>query len=182
MQAETPTSAFVTSAAEADIETYFTALQWLHHEAELLDDNRITEWFELIDQDIDYRVPIRVTRERAAGPGFSTDGWHMFEDYGSLAARVARLETEYAWAEDPPSRTRRLVTNVRAARHGDGSLIEVKSNLLIYRGRYDAPEFNLIAGERHDTLRRSDDRIRLLKRMVLLDQATVATHNLAIFL
>jgi 3-phenylpropionate/cinnamic acid dioxygenase small subunit len=106
----------------------------------------------------------------------------MFEDHGSLAARVARLETEYAWAEDPASRTRRLVTNVRPTQSDDESLIEVKSNLLIYRGRYDSPDFNLIAAERQDVLRRTDDGLRLLKRLVLLDQATVATHNLAIFL
>ena len=76
----------------------------------------------------------------------------MFEDHGSLEARVARLETEYAWAEDPPSRTRRLVSNIRVeAGEAEGTL-RAKSNLLIYRGRYDSPSYNLIAGERQDVL------------------------------
>lgn len=60
--------------------------------------------------------------------------------------------------------------------------IRVKSNFLIYRGRYDSPSFNLIAGERHDVLRRVGGDLRLLKRLILLDHATLGTHNLAIFL
>lgn len=162
---------------------YFECIDFLNREAELLDGNRIREWFDqLVDAEIDYRVPIRVTRSRAEGPGFSSEGWHMVDDHGSLETRVLRLETEYAWAEDPPSRTRRYVTNVRIgpAEHSDD--IAVTSNLLIYRGRYDSPSFNLIAGERHDNLRRVDDSLRLRKRLVLLDHATLPTHNLAIFL
>jgi 3-phenylpropionate/cinnamic acid dioxygenase small subunit len=169
-------------SGEAGSQTYFAAVEFLNREAELLDDNRIRDWFELLDPEVDYRVPIRVTRERAAGPGFSDEGWHMFEDHGSLEARVARLETEYAWAEDPPSRTRRLVTNVRVEAGESESEIRVKSNFLIYRGRYDSPKFNLIAGERHDVLRRAGGDLRLLKRLVLLDHTTLGTHNLAIFL
>ena len=30
----------------------------------------------------------------------------------TLTARVARLETGMAWAEDPPSRTRHLISNI----------------------------------------------------------------------
>ena len=170
------------SSAEVGAEAYFAAVEFLNREAELLDDNRITEWFALIDPEIDYRVPIRVTRERAAGAGFSTEGWHMFEDHGSLATRVARLETEYAWAEDPPSRTRRLVTNIRVEPGDSPKELRVKSNFLIYRGRYDSPDFDLTTGERRDVLRRMDDGLRLLSRLVLLDHATVGTHNFAIFL
>ena len=169
-------------SSETGSQTYFAAVEFLNREAELLDDNRIRDWFELLDPEVDYRVPIRVTRERAAGPGFSYEGWHMFEDHGSLAARVARLETEYAWAEDPPSRARRLVTNVRVEAGESEGEIRVKSNFLIYRGRYDSPSFNLIAGERHDVLRRVGGDLRLLKRLILLDHATLGTHNLAIFL
>ena len=34
------------------------------------------------------------------------------ESKKTLAGRVARLETGMAWAEDPPSRTRHLITNI----------------------------------------------------------------------
>jgi 3-phenylpropionate/cinnamic acid dioxygenase small subunit len=170
-----------TLTSRTESEAYFQCLGFLNREAQMLDDNQIRMWFrDMIDPEIDYRVPIRVTRSRTEGAGFSFAGWHMLDDYSSLEARVARLETEYAWAEDPPSRTRRLVTNVRVV--SGESVDEVTSNLLVYRSRYDAATFNLLVGERHDKLRRTDDGHRLLKRMVLLDQTTVGTHNLAIFL
>ena len=53
---------------------------------------------------------------------------------------------------------------------------------MIYRGRYDQPDFNLIVGERHDTLVRVEGAWRLRKRLVLLDHTTLGTHNLALFL
>lgn len=170
-------------AAETGSQLYFECVEWLNHEAEILDGNQIREWFdELVDEEIDYRVPIRVTRSRSEGAGFSEDGWHMLEDRGSLEARVMRLETEYAWAEDPPSRARRFVSNVRVARGESEETVDVRSNLMIYRGRYDQPEFNLIVGERQDRLVRVDGRWKLRKRLVLLDHATLGTHNLALFL
>lgn len=164
-----------------DVETYLGCLQFLTYEAELLDDNRLRDWLDLLHPDIEYTVPIRLTRERAAGPGFSTEGWHMNENYSSLETRVARLETEYAWAEDPPSRTRRYVTNVRA-QAGEGSAISVKSNMLLVRGRYDAPNVQLLSSERRDVLEEVDGKLRLRTRLVLLDHSTLGTPNLGIFL
>ena len=37
------------------------------------------------------------------------------EDIRTLTARVARLDTGMAWAEDPPSRTRHVITNIEIA-------------------------------------------------------------------
>ena len=171
------------SASETGSQLYFECVEWLNHEAEILDDNHVREWFdELIDAEIDYRVPIRVTRSRSEGAGFSEDGWHMLDDWGSLEARVMRLETEYAWAEDPPSRARRFVSNVRVSHGETDDTAGMRSNLMIYRGRYDQPDFNLIVGERHDTLVRVEGAWKLRKRLVLLDHATLGTHNLALFL
>jgi len=39
---------------------------FLYREAELLDSGELHAWFDLLTTDIDYRVPVRVTRERAA--------------------------------------------------------------------------------------------------------------------
>ena len=161
---------------------YFDCVDFVHLEAELLDGNRLREWFELVDPEIDYRVPIRVTRERAAGAGFSVTGWHMLETYGSIETRIERLETEYAWAEDPPSRTRRFVSNIRVSAGVREDELAVRTNLLLYRGRYDAPEHQLVVAEREDVLRRVGGGLRLLRRLVLLEHATLPTHNLAVFL
>jgi 3-phenylpropionate/cinnamic acid dioxygenase small subunit len=163
------------------IELWFEVQSFLVREAELLDDNRLHDWLGLLADDIRYRIPIRVTRERSAGPGFSEVGFHMDEDKGMLVTRVARLDTEYAWAEDPPSRTRRYVSNIRVDGL-DGDNLEVRSNLLVYRGRHGAGGDQLLAGERADQLRRRGEAFEIVTRTVFLDQTTLRTHNLAIFL
>jgi 3-phenylpropionate/cinnamic acid dioxygenase small subunit len=171
----------VSTLAETDVELLWKCIAWLNLEAELLDDNRQREWMELLDRDVDYRVPVRVTRERSRGAGFSTQGYHMLEDHISLQTRVDRLDSEYAWAEDPPSRMRRIVSNVRLGEVTDET-VAVRSNFIYFRGaRYDAPGHDLLVGERQDVLRRSVDGLRLLRRLVLLDHTTLGTPNLAFF-
>jgi 3-phenylpropionate/cinnamic acid dioxygenase small subunit len=155
-------------------------MEWLNDEAALLDSNRMREWLDLLHPDIDYRMPIRITRERPKGLGFSDEGYHMYEDFQSLWVRVERLYGEYAWAEDPPSRTRRFVTNVRVWM-ADADEYHVLSNLLIFRSRLEAIEYELIAGERQDLLVRRDGGLKLRRRLVLLDHTTLATKNLALF-
>jgi 3-phenylpropionate/cinnamic acid dioxygenase small subunit len=153
---------------------------FLVREAELLDNNEMHQWLDLLHRDVVYQVPVRITRERSAGLGFSRQGFHMDEDWHSLSTRIARLDSDFAWAEDPPSRTRRFVTNLRVTDGpGEGEL-RVTSNLLLFRARFDVPDNHLISGERHDVLARVDGELKLLRRLVLLDHTTVGTPNLAL--
>jgi ethylbenzene dioxygenase beta subunit len=153
---------------------------WLDAEAELLDNGRFEDWLELLTEDVCYRVPIRLTRERGGGSDVNFGAPHFQEDIGTLRMRVARLKTEFAWAEDPPSRTRRFVTNVRPRALGDD--VAVRSYLLMYRSRGDDASAELISAERSDVLRRTDSGLRLCQREVLLDQATLPVRNLAVML
>src|SRR3546814_6519042 len=82
---------------------------------------RISDWSSdvcssdlLLAPDLSYRVPLRVTRS-TADQARSVDRvmMHFDDDHASIMGRIGRLGTRSAWAEDPPSRTRRLVTNVR---------------------------------------------------------------------
>jgi 3-phenylpropionate/cinnamic acid dioxygenase small subunit len=158
-------------------------VDFLHLEAELLDDLRERAWLtELVSEDIVYQLPVRETVERARGRGFIPDTYHLNENYGSLSAKVARNETSFAWAEDPPSRVRHFVSNVRVRRdEADADLLHVRSNVLVYRTRQDQTNPQILSGERADTLRREDGRLRLLRRVVLLDLTVIGTHNLALF-
>ena len=153
---------------------------WLDHEAELLDAARLEEWLGLLADDIHYVVPVRLTRERGGGPDADAGSPHFLEDIHTLRLRVERLKTEFAWAEDPPSRTRRFVTNVRPTRGEDG--VEVRSYLLIYRNRGEDSSAEIIAAERHDWLRRTPEGLRLSSREVRLDQSTLGLRNLALLL
>jgi ethylbenzene dioxygenase beta subunit len=159
---------------------YREVLEWIYREAELLDDLREREWLEtMVSRAIVYQMPIRQTVRRAAGRGFLAEAYHLNESYGSLLTRVRRAETEFAWAEDPPSPARHFVTNVRVSAVRD-SEVDVRSNLLLFRTRGEQPQPNLISAERHDTLVRDGHSLWLLKRTVLLDQTVLETHNLSV--
>ncbi|HET7566907.1 MAG TPA: aromatic-ring-hydroxylating dioxygenase subunit beta [Gaiellaceae bacterium] len=170
----------MTVAAQAGVEAF------LYREAELLDEGRLREWLGLLTDDVRYQVPIRTAREQGAEPGptgIATDMFHLDEDFASLELRVERVETGFAWAEDPPSRLRHFVANVRtaAAPERDDELA-VRSNVLVWRSRWDRPEHDLLSGERRDVLRLVEGEWRLARRLVVLDSTTLPTLNLAFFL
>lgn len=68
----------------------------------------------------------------------------MREDWSSLKARVERLEDEYDWSEDPPSRTRRFVSNIFARRNSEDELA-VDNYLLVFRSQGDTASYDLIS-------------------------------------
>lgn len=168
------------AARDADIAAWFECYQFLALEAECLDENRVTDWLGLLTRDITYDMPIMQTQRRTGDP-IAPNGWHMKETFGSLESRVARLGTNSAWGEDPPSRTRRLIGNVRGGPWG-GPDIDVRSNLLLYLGRGDSVEATVLGAERRDVLRRTAEGLRLARRTVLLSHTTLPVQSLGVFL
>lgn len=168
--------------AKSHLELRLECEQFLYEEAEYLDDGRLHEWLELLTDDVDYRIPRRVTRERGSEKSeFSDDSFLYREDKGTLETRVERYDKEYAWAENPPSRLRHFVTNVRVA-SVDGDELDVRSNVMLYRNQGETTEEDLLSCERRDTLRRTDDGLKLAKRVVFLDQTVLGTRNLSFFI
>ena len=158
---------------------------FLYFEAELLDDRKLREWFDLLADDIRYWMPIRHnTLERPdeitdelSKPG---EGFYFDDNKQSLKIRVERAYARNAWAEMPPSRTRHLVSNVRIKRD-DGKEIQVHSNFFVYRTRMETDQ-DMFVGERHDVLRRVGDGLKIAKRTIILDQAVLAAKNISVFL
>ncbi len=165
-----------------DLETRFAVQDLLVGEAELLDDRRFEEWLELFTPDVRYTAPIRITRKAPAKDVVDAIG-HFDDNLPSLTLRVKRLRTDVAWAEDPPSHTRRFVTNVRIrpAADADGEL-DVRSNLMLFRSRGDLGAYDLVVGERHDRLRLVAGAWRIARRRAVLDQSSLGTKNLGVFL
>jgi 3-phenylpropionate/cinnamic acid dioxygenase small subunit len=170
------------SAVRYGSETYNDVLDFVYREAELLDERRHREWLELLAEDIRYVVPVRVTTAHSLDGSALDDMAHFDEDRYSLTKRVQRFETEYAWAEDPPSRTRRFVTNVRVWETDQESELVVRCNLLLFRSRGDIRDHDLLSATREDLLRREDGALKLASRHVLLDESVLRTQNLAVFL
>ena len=164
-----------------DLQTRCEIEDFLHYEAELLDDRRFEEWVELFTDDAHYAMPIRLTREKRAGWELAPNGKIFDDTKATLNIRVQRLGTEYAWAEDPPSRTRHCVSNVRVAPGEQDGEYNVRCNLLVYRSRGESPQYDLLSADRRDVLRRVDGGWRIARRLIALDQSTVNSRNLSIF-
>ncbi|WP_338727450.1 aromatic-ring-hydroxylating dioxygenase subunit beta [Haladaptatus sp. DJG-WS-42] len=163
----------------AELRRYHQCRRFLYDEAALLDQFELEAWLDCLTEDIDYRVPIRLTRERTAAP-FSTDSYHFKDDFSSLQTRVNRVLTEYDWSESPPSRTRRFVTNLRILEHREDE-VDVASNLLLFRTREERRHPELISGKRHDTIRFTAEP-RLARRTVYLDHTVLGSDRLSILL
>lgn len=162
-------------------EQYDVVVDFLYREAELLDERRHEEWLALLTDDVRYVAPVRVTTAHTLEDSTLSGMAHFDEDHYSLTKRIQRFATEHAWAEDPPSRTRRHVTNVRVHRCAPDELT-ARSNLLLFRSRGDLYEHDLISATRTDVLRVAEDGLRLARRDILLDESVLRTQNLAVFL
>ena len=160
---------------------HLAAHQFLVEEAALLDAADYAGWLDLLCEDIRYVMPVRVTTARGAGFDSLADMGHFDENMYALRKRVQRLATDHAWTEDPPSRTRHFVTNVRTFRHRTSEL-RVESSLLLFRSRGDTREPDLISAGRTDLLRETGDGLKLARREITVDESVLRTQNLAVFL
>ncbi|MGH8964992.1 MAG: 3-phenylpropionate/cinnamic acid dioxygenase subunit beta [Actinomycetes bacterium] len=174
----------MTTSLPFNDERHLQAHHWLVDEAYLLDAQRYDEWLDLLTEDIHYVMPVRVTT--AVGAGFDTSPGmaHFDENKYSLSRRVARFRTEHAWTEDPPSRLRHHLANVRTFATDDPDQLLVESAVLLYRSRGDVREAAVISAGREDLLRRAPHGggWQLARRTILVDDAVLRTQNLAIFL
>jgi phthalate 3,4-dioxygenase beta subunit len=161
---------------------YLELLGFAWDEAATLDHNDLDGWLDLLTADVTYVMPVRVTRRRGAGSEIHPEMVHLDEDHASLAFRIRRLTTTKAWSEDPPSRTRRFVTGVMAYETDEPDEFDVASSLLLMRNQDDDYRVDIVTAEREDRVRFVGGEPRLARRLVLCDQATIGTPNLAVFL
>jgi 3-phenylpropionate/cinnamic acid dioxygenase small subunit len=181
----------------ADREVHFEVEQLYFEEADLLDEGRYVDWLDLLADDLDYWMPTRTNRlrrQQALSIAARGEAAYYDETKESLAWRIRRFDSGMAWAEDPPSRTRHLVTNVRV-RHAnpstdDGFTVDdlvATSYFLVYRNRLEREE-NIFAGRRTDVLRRlpsadgaSPGRLQVARREILLDANVLQAKNISTF-
>jgi 3-phenylpropionate/cinnamic acid dioxygenase small subunit len=160
--------------------TYAQILEFLYREAEFLDDGDFAAWIKLCAEDIHYVMPVRISQFRARGPGFEEVSF-FDENIDSLRTRVARLQTESAWAETPPSRTRHFLTNVLAKATEQRDEFAVSANFLVTRTRADQG-YQMFTGRREDLLRRmAPSEYQIARRRILIDQTVITSTNISVF-
>ncbi len=158
----------------------FEVQEFLYREASLLDERRLEEWLALCTDDIHYWMPIRrTTTVKEIDNEFTKPGGMAFfdDDKRTLGLRVQRLQVGRAWAEDPPSRTRHSVSNVRVV-SVDGNEILVALNFHLYRTRLNSEE-DMWIGRREDLVRREAGTLKLARRYIYLDQTVILAQNMS---
>jgi len=154
----------VATALQLEIERLYAL------EAYLLDERRFYDWLALFTEDATYSVMVReaVQPLDAAGAIYQYPEAPAFdEDHAFTTLRVKRLETRLAHAEQPPSLTRHLITNV-LIHEGTEDVIRVSSHFQVYQHRPGYSE-HVFYGKREDTLHRGPEDWRIAERRIVLD-------------
>ena len=177
---ETPQKASATPSLEL-----ISALeQALYREARLMDEERYSEWVDMLADDLHYHMPGVETRYRKDPADQVRDLTRMAfynDSKEELKKRLKRLETGTAWSEDPATRYTHLITNVEVELTPVNNEYKVYSNFLAYRNRNERDQDTLI-GNRQDLWRQEGGAFKLVKRLILLKQNVLLSKNLNIYL
>lgn len=167
---------------EISVGTWLSLQRFLALECLALDEGRFRDWLAMFADDGRYEVPVRVTREKGAEWDLSPRSRIFDDDKRTLEIRIRRLETDFAWAEQPPSRTRHHLSNVLAEPGPQDGTYLVQSNCLIYRSRGDSPDYDVVSAQRRDLIRRDGTGWLFVHRWAAVDQSTVNSRNLSFFI
>ena len=170
-------------SVKSGVITRAEAEDFLYAEARLLDEGRFKDWLELFTEDGIYWLPI----DREAGP---TDHLSIiYDDDLRRRERVYRLTQTSFPAQDPPSSTHHLISNVMVedATETDATILSSQLIHEIRAGAADDRQLDL--GDQRAFAAHGEHRLRLVagtwkiarKRLVLLNRDT-AIPNLTFLL
>jgi p-cumate 2,3-dioxygenase beta subunit len=134
---------------------------FLYQEAALLDAWKLDQWLALLTEDATYRVPSNDRPESDPRGTLFT----IADDMARVRSRVTRLKDRNAHAEFPPSRTRRIVSNVRIV---EKNPLRVEANFVVYRYRRNEDVRTYVGLYRY-SLRREAGQLRIAAREAVLD-------------
>lgn len=142
---------------------------FLYDEAGLLDEWRLDEWLALCTEDCSYYVP----------PNDVPDGdcrdtlFIIADDNKRLKSRIKRLKSRHAHAENPKSKTKRMIHNVRIMSRTNEQ-IEVKANFVVYRFRRNE-DIREYVGHYEYKLVQEEGRLKIAERKVILAHEELAS-------
>jgi 3-phenylpropionate/cinnamic acid dioxygenase small subunit len=132
----------------------------LYREARYMDEHRFDEWFALWTDDCLYWVP---SNNDNIDPRYHAN--IIYDDRGRLDDRIHRLKSGAAWSQDPPSRMRRLISNIEVEPAENGE-VTVYSNFNLTELRRSVQD--TFAGQNIHRLRREGDELKIVSKKVLL--------------
>jgi 3-phenylpropionate/cinnamic acid dioxygenase small subunit len=147
------------------------AEQFLYREARLADEHRYGEWEALWTEEATYWVPAN---------GDETDPSRqmsiIFDNRARIATRVAQFNTGKRHSQTPPSRVRRIVSNVELLER-DGEEVLVGSNFIAVESRERGTQ--VWAGRAEHRLCVVEGELKMASKKVMLVDNDRAVHTLA---
>ncbi|MFZ1123381.1 MAG: aromatic-ring-hydroxylating dioxygenase subunit beta [Candidatus Binataceae bacterium] len=133
--------------------------EFLFYEAKLIDEHLYDEWLGLWTEDGLYWVPCNTDDADPARQAMI-----LYDNRARLGERIYRLTSGAAWAQQPRSRTRRLISNVEVRQNEGGYMVE--SNCIIAELRRSKQD--IFAARMLHTLRPVGESFQIALKKVLL--------------
>lgn len=144
---------------------------FLFHEAALLDEWRLDEWFALFADGATYDVPAAGARDDSDA---AKELFYIADDYHRLRHRVERLKKTSAHAEYPRSDSARLISNVRVL-NADAKEAAVACVFVTYRSKNNVTD--CFFGHHRYRLVAKDGEIRIAAKRSLLDMSSLVPQG-----
>lgn len=145
--------------------------RFLVDEAAMLDEWRLNEWLALMTDDARYLVPSLDSPES----DHRTALFLISDDMTTLRSRVGQLLGRSAWAENPRSRTRRLVTNFRIL-EANGAEAKVAANFAVWRFQLNQTD-TYVGRYVHTLVRGPAGGLLFRERRAVLDLESLRPHG-----
>ncbi len=142
----------------------------LYREARLLDDLRYQDWLAMLDENATYWIPCN-----GEGKDPNREISLVFDDRKRLTDRIGRLESGLAHAQNPPSKTKRLVSNVQIENATEDAAT-VLSGLILYELRRGKER--IFAGRYEHRLRLINGTWKIVSKKVVLMNNDEVIDNL----
>jgi 3-phenylpropionate/cinnamic acid dioxygenase small subunit len=155
--------------ADEDVRVLKSIEQFLFREARALDHRDYEAWFAMLTDDVRYVVSAQEMREAGSKP---VSYALIDEGRAELGQRIDQIKNpRLSRAENPPSLSRRMISNIEILGAGADHTLKVSSYIMAYRARGNVPQGGFYVGHRSDVVRMTSDGLRLAHREVVLDQA-----------
>jgi benzoate/toluate 1,2-dioxygenase subunit beta len=142
----------------------------LYSEARVLDDVRYRDWLAMLTSDAVYWMPCN-----GDGVDPTREVTLVYENFTKLSDRVDRLMSGVAHAQSPPSKTKRLISNVQID-GADENAATVLSGFILYELRRGKER--IFAGRYEHRMRFEDGRWKIAAKKTVLVNNDEVIDNL----
>ena len=131
---------------------------FLYLEARYADESRYDDWESLWADDAIYWLPTKDDSDP------SVDVSYIYDNRSRIHSRLAQLKTGRRYSQSPPSKMRRMLSNLEVLSE-QGDDIIIGANFVLYEHRNGT---HVWAGRYLYTVRRTADGLQLVKKTALL--------------